>query len=162
MEVADLPASGSLWLKMAEPEQREPVRVVLTGHQFMRTLAFEAQILRYHVEKWRYGTIARQLHLHRGTVQRVLAQAGLPRVGAVLRPSQIDAYLPFISDATRITALKVAFIFTLRFPPYTPRDERSVISGQARHLTGPRGRQYWLPGRRTGQRGQRSRRPKIG
>ncbi len=46
MEVADLPASGSLWLKMAEPEQREPVRVVLTGHQFMRTLAFEAQILR--------------------------------------------------------------------------------------------------------------------
>ena len=39
----------------------------------------EAQILRYyHVEKWRCGTIARQLHVHRGTVQRVLAQAGLP------------------------------------------------------------------------------------
>ena len=40
----------------------------------------EAQILRYyHVEKWRCGTIARQLHVHRGTVQRVLAQAGLPQ-----------------------------------------------------------------------------------
>src|ERR1700737_4547963 len=57
----------------------------------------EAQILRYyHVEKWRGGTIARQLHIHRGTVQRVLAQAGLPRIGALQRPSQIDVYLPFI------------------------------------------------------------------
>ncbi|WP_436658023.1 hypothetical protein [Paraburkholderia xenovorans] len=37
----------------------------------------EAQILRYyHVEKWRCGTIARQLHVHRGTVQRVLVHAG--------------------------------------------------------------------------------------
>jgi transposase len=62
----------------------------------------EAQILRYyHVEKWRCGTIARQLHVHRGTVQRVLAQAGLPRTGAVLRPSQIDAYLPFIHETLK-------------------------------------------------------------
>ena len=39
----------------------------------------EAQILRYyHVEKWRVGTIARQLHVHHGTVMRVLAQAGMP------------------------------------------------------------------------------------
>jgi transposase len=62
----------------------------------------EAQILRYyHVEKWRCGTIARQLHVHRGTVQRVLAQAGLPRIGGMLRPSQIDAYLPFIHETLR-------------------------------------------------------------
>ncbi|MFM0008361.1 hypothetical protein PQR57_46615 [Paraburkholderia dipogonis] len=62
----------------------------------------EAQILRYyHVEKWRCGTIARQLHVHRGTVQRVLAQAGLPRIGAVLRPAQIDAYLPFIHETLK-------------------------------------------------------------
>jgi len=62
----------------------------------------EAQILRYyHVEKWRCGTIARQLHVHRGTVQRVLAQAGLPRIGAVQRPSQIDAYLPFILETLK-------------------------------------------------------------
>ena len=34
----------------------------------------EAQILRlHHVEKWRRGTIARQLHVHHGTVTRVLA-----------------------------------------------------------------------------------------
>ena len=57
----------------------------------------EAQILRYHhVEKWRVGTIARQLHVHRDTVMRVLSQAGLPRNGAPARPSQIEPYLPFI------------------------------------------------------------------
>lgn len=58
-----------------------------------------AQILRYyHVEKWRAGSIARELHIHRGTVQRVLAQAGLPKIGALPRPSQIDGYLPFIDQ----------------------------------------------------------------
>ena len=57
----------------------------------------EAQILRYyHAEKWTLGTIAAQLHIHHSVVQRVLAQAGLPRPGPPPRPSQIDAYLPFI------------------------------------------------------------------
>jgi transposase len=57
----------------------------------------EAQILRYyHVEKWRVGTIARQLHVHHGTVARVLAQAGLPRIGPPARRSQVEPYLPFI------------------------------------------------------------------
>jgi transposase len=59
----------------------------------------EAQILRYyHVEKWRIGTIARQLHLHYDTVARVLAQAGLPRHGRPARPSKADPYLPFIRE----------------------------------------------------------------
>jgi len=59
----------------------------------------EAQILRYyHVEKWRTGTIARQLHVHAETVARVLAQAGLPRIGAPQRASKIDPYLPFIRE----------------------------------------------------------------
>lgn len=57
----------------------------------------EAQILRYHhVEKWRIGTIARQLHLHYDTVARVLAQAGLLRHGQPARRSKADPYLPFI------------------------------------------------------------------
>ena len=57
----------------------------------------EAQILRfYHAEKWTMGTIARQLHIHYSVVRRVLAQSGLPRIGPPPRPSQIDAYLPFI------------------------------------------------------------------
>jgi len=59
----------------------------------------EAQILRYyHVEKWRMNTIARQLHVHHGTVARVLRQAGLPRLGAPARPSALDAYLPFLRE----------------------------------------------------------------
>ncbi|HEX4172819.1 MAG TPA: IS21 family transposase [Acetobacteraceae bacterium] len=57
----------------------------------------EAQILRYyHVERWRIGTIARQLHVHHGTVARVLAQAGLPRIGPPARRSRVEPYLPFI------------------------------------------------------------------
>jgi transposase len=57
----------------------------------------EAQILRYyHAEKWTMGTIARQLHVHYSVVDRVLAQAGLPRIGPPPRRSLIDEYLPFI------------------------------------------------------------------
>jgi len=56
----------------------------------------EAQILRYYlVEKWLVGTIARQLHVHHDTVERVLRQHGLPRI-VVARPSILDPYLPFI------------------------------------------------------------------
>ena len=59
----------------------------------------EAQILRYyHVEKWRIGTISRQLRVHPETVARVLAQAGLPRLGPPQRPLKIDPYLPFILE----------------------------------------------------------------
>lgn len=59
----------------------------------------EAQILRYyHVEKWRTGTIAAQLGVHHGTVTRILAQAGLPKIGAPRRASAIDPYLPFIRE----------------------------------------------------------------
>ena len=59
----------------------------------------EAQVLRYyHAEKWTAGTIARQLHVHHSVVRRVLAQAGLPRIGVTPRPSQIDPYLPLIRE----------------------------------------------------------------
>jgi transposase len=60
-----------------------------------------AQILRYyHVEQWRVGTIARQLKVHHGTVERALRQAGLPRIGTA-RASRIDAYLPFILETLK-------------------------------------------------------------
>src|SRR6516164_2906547 len=79
----------------------------------------EAQILRYyHVEKWRVGTIARQLHVHHGTVARVVAQAGLPRIGPPARHSQVEPYLPFIHqtgevpDADRQPAVRVAAAIT--------------------------------------------------
>jgi len=57
----------------------------------------EAKILRYfHVEKWRVGTIAAQLGVHHGTVDRVLSQAGLPKIERPHRASLIDPYLPFV------------------------------------------------------------------
>ena len=81
-----------------------------------------ARILRLHtVEKWRVGTIARQLHVHHGTVRRVIARrstagpdviaagadmkvgvsAGVranttAAVPATLRASRIDPYRPFL------------------------------------------------------------------
>ena len=57
----------------------------------------EAKILRYyHVEKWRVGTIARQLGVHHGTVDRVISQAGLPRAERPRQPSLLDPFLPFV------------------------------------------------------------------
>ena len=72
-----------------------------------------AQILRLRdAEKWRVGTIARQLHVHRDTVRRVLAAQVQSAADiapsstscthppntppTALRPSRIDPYRPFI------------------------------------------------------------------
>ena len=62
-----------------------------------------AQILRLHtVEKWRVGTIARQLHVHRDTVRRVIAGNGAPArvlpTAAPLRAYRIDPYRPFVIE----------------------------------------------------------------
>jgi transposase len=74
----------------------------------------EAQILRfYHAEKWTMGTIARQLHIHYSVVQRVLAQSGLPRTGLPPRPSQIDAYLPFIKTLETFPTLTASRLFVM-------------------------------------------------
>lgn len=61
-----------------------------------------AQILRlYTVEKWRIGTIARQLHVHGDVVRRVLAADGALGSPAQppttpLRSQRIDPYRPFL------------------------------------------------------------------
>ena len=65
----------------------------------MITKELEAKILRYHhVEKWPVGTIARQLGIHHNTVERVLAQMGLPSIKKATRSSMIDPYRPFIAE----------------------------------------------------------------
>jgi transposase len=65
------------------------------------TPELHAQILRYyHVERWRVGTIARQLQVHHGTVERVLRQSGLPPIGTV-RVCRVDPYLPFILETLK-------------------------------------------------------------
>ena len=59
----------------------------------------EAKILRYHfVEQWGVNTIARQLGIHHSTVDRVLAQAGLPKAERTRRPSIVDPYHPLIIE----------------------------------------------------------------
>ena len=72
----------------------------------------EAKILRYyHVEQWRVGTIARELGVHHGTVDRVLSQAGLPKGERAHRASLLDAYLPFVRNTLeqfpRLTASRL-------------------------------------------------------
>ena len=77
----------------------------------------EAKILRYyHAERWRVGTISAQLHVHHSTVSRVLAQAGLPRIGAPRRASAIDPYLPFILETLE------------KFPTLTATRLHSMVS----------------------------------
>src|SRR5690349_24489692 len=81
-------AAGSLFVRISSAAG-EPVRSTsMTGEDLLVTIPpdLEAQILRYyHVEKWLIGTIARHLHVHHNTVARVLAQAGLPRIGRPTR-----------------------------------------------------------------------------
>jgi len=61
--------------------------------------ALEAQILRHHfVEQWGVNTIARQLGIHHTTVDRVLAQAGLPKAERARRASIVDPYHPLILE----------------------------------------------------------------
>jgi transposase len=75
----------------------------------------EAQILRYyHVEKWRVGTIARQLHVHHGTVKRVLHQSVLATAAPATRPSGIDPYLPFIGETlTKLPTLAASRLYAM-------------------------------------------------
>lgn len=57
----------------------------------------ESEILRlFHAEKWKRGTIARQLHIHHGAVDRVLTKNGIPIERVRVRKAMIDPYLPFI------------------------------------------------------------------
>ena len=87
------------------------------------TVEIEAQILRYyHVEKWRVGTIARQLCIHHSVVERVLLQAGIPKANFIKRVSIIDEFLPFINDTLK------------KFPTLTAR--RLYDMAQTRGYTG--------------------------
>ncbi len=59
----------------------------------------KAQILRYHyVEKWRVGTIARELGVHHSSVSRVLSQKGAAKEQLIAKDSMIIPYLPFIIE----------------------------------------------------------------
>lgn len=59
----------------------------------------KANILRYHhVEKWRVGTIARNLNVHHTTVKRVLSETGVSKHSILVQESMIDPFLSFITE----------------------------------------------------------------
>ncbi|MDP1526539.1 MAG: IS21 family transposase [Rhodocyclaceae bacterium] len=104
----------------------------------------EAQILRHHhAERWPIGTIATQLNLHRDSVARVIAQAGLPTLGTVHRPSAIDPYLPFILETlTQYPRLRASRLYDMvkdRGYPGRPDHFRHLI---ARHRPRPKSEAY--------------------
>jgi transposase len=62
----------------------------------------EAAILRLHfAEKWRIGTIARQVGVHHTTVRRVLARAGVPQPVTSAHPSILDPYRGMLKETLR-------------------------------------------------------------
>src|ERR1700689_103225 len=89
------------------------------------------------------GTHARQLPIHHSVVQRVLAQAGLPRIGPPPRPSKIDAYLPFITQTLaafpRLTASRLYGMVRERGYSGRPGHFRHLV---ARHRPRPKAEAY--------------------
>jgi transposase len=141
---------GGCVVEFLKPSQAEEELSMTIG------LEREAQILRYyHAERWRIGTIARQLSLHYGTVQRVLAQAGLPKIGPAQRPSQIDPYLPFIAQTLEkfptLTASRLYDMACERGYPGGPDHFRHLI---ALHRPRPKAEAYLRLRTLAGEQGQ--------
>lgn len=87
------------------------------------TMELEAKILRYHfVERWGVHTIARQLHIHHSTVERVICQAGVPKAQRAQRASIVDPYLGFMMETLE------------KYPTLTA--ERLYVMAQERGYTG--------------------------
>mgnify|MGYP001585056854 FL=1 len=61
-----------------------------------------AKILRYyHVEKWKVGTIARQLHVHHSVVTRVLRTTGISKNDFSKKELLITPYLFFVQETLK-------------------------------------------------------------
>lgn len=93
----------------------------------------EAKVLRfYHVEKWRIGTIARQLHVHHSTVQRILRQAGVPTPQSAMRRSRVEPYLPFILETLErfptLTAIRLYAMVRERGYHGSPSHFRYIVA----------------------------------
>jgi transposase len=75
----------------------------------------EAKILRLHqVEKWKVGTIAKQVGVHHQTVRRVLHDLGIPALTLDHRISMVDTYVPYIVDnLTNYPTLSASRMFTM-------------------------------------------------
>jgi transposase len=98
------------------------------------TPELRAQILRlYLADQWRVGTIARQLHLHRDTVRRVLAISNVLCATAAVPSRLIDPFMPFIQE----TLAKFPRLAASRL--YAMVQERGYGGGSShfRHLVAP-------------------------
>ncbi len=92
----------------------------------------EALVLRlYHAEKWRVGTIAHQLGLHRDAVIRVLKKAGVLS-SPLQRPSMIDPFVPFVTETFKkypgITAARLYDMVKERGFPGRPDYFRHLVA----------------------------------
>ncbi len=93
----------------------------------------EGAIIRFHlVEKWPVGTIARHLHVHHGTVERVLRQSGLPVARKICRPSIVDPYRDFITESLkkhpRLQASRLYQMIKQRGYPGGPDHFRHIVA----------------------------------
>lgn len=92
----------------------------------------ESEIVRlYHAEKWKVGTIAKQLGVHHSTVRRVLdRQGGAPR--REKRTSIVDPYVPLIQETlTKYPKLPASRLFEMakeRGYPGSPDHFRRIVS----------------------------------
>jgi hypothetical protein len=98
----------------------------------MISRALETEILRLHAtEHWPVGTIATQLRVHYSTVQRVLAQAGVPRQQPV-RASMVEPYLAFINETlAKYPTLRASRLYAMvreRGYPGAPDHFRSIVA----------------------------------
>ena len=115
-----------------------------------------AQILRlYQAERWRVGTIASQLNLHRDTVKRVLEQACVMRAQAPLRSSLVDPYLPFMVETlTKFPTLTASRLYAMvRSRGYTGGADhfRHIV---ASHRPRPAAQAYLRPRTLAGEQAQ--------
>lgn len=93
----------------------------------------KAKILRYyHVEKWRVGTIARQLGVHHTTVDRALNKSGIVKESRTRKGSLIDPYLPFIlmtlEKFPKLTSSRLYDMVVERGYPGGPDHFRHLVS----------------------------------
>lgn len=104
----------------------------------------ESEILRlFHAEKWKRGTIARQLHIHHGAVDRILTKNGLSIERVRVRSSMIVPYLPFIRSILekypRLTASRLFEMVRQRGYAGAPGHFRGMV---ARHRPRPAAEAY--------------------
>jgi transposase len=92
----------------------------------------KAEIQRlFHAEKWRIGTIARQLGIHHNTVKRALERSTveLPKTN---RSSMVQPYVPFIVETLekypKLTASRLYDMVCERGYPGKPDHFRSVVA----------------------------------